>query len=166
MKKVGIISDTHAEIADGVMDFLEDVDEIWHAGDVGSFEILDRLRKIGTVRAVYGNIDNHRIRSAIPEKQLFRCEGVLVVMIHIGGYPGRYSAEAKSLIEKFHPKLFISGHSHILKVMYDKKYDLLHINPGAAGKRGFHKHITAIRMKIHQGRMSDLEVLEIERNNK
>ncbi len=163
MKKIGILSDTHSEVPEKIFSFLEGVDEIWHAGDIGSIEILDRLAKIAIVRAVYGNIDDHKIRSTVPETQIFTCEGVLVVMLHIGGYPKRYQRKSRMLIESYHPKLFISGHSHILKVIYDKKYELLHINPGAAGKKGFHKLITAVKLNIDQGNMSDMEIFELDR---
>ncbi len=163
MKKIGIISDTHASVPEQVWEFLAGVDEIWHAGDIGSFAVLDRLRKIAPVRAVYGNIDNHQIRSSAPEYQTFTCESVRVAMIHIGGYPGRYTKEGKRLINQYHPGLFISGHSHILKVIYDRTHDLLHINPGAAGNKGFHKLITAVKLNIDGKKMSDMEIFELER---
>ena len=166
MKKIGILSDTHASVPERVWEFFEDVDEIWHAGDIGSFEVLDRLRSIAEVKAVYGNIDNHLIRSSVPEYQVFMCEDVQVAMIHIGGYPGRYTKEGKSLIRQYRPDLFVSGHSHILKVMYDRTHELLHINPGAAGNKGFHKLITAVKLRVDGKKMSDMEIFELERRQR
>ena len=163
MKKIGIISDTHGYIHPGVSDFFKDCHEIWHAGDIGDMETADKLAQIKPLRAVYGNIDDHRLRSQFPEFLHFTCEEVNVLMMHIGGYPGRYTPQARKLIETYHPKLFITGHSHILKVMPDKKYGLLHINPGAAGYSGFHKVITMVRLTIDGKDIKNLEVFEAQR---
>ena len=133
---------------------------------MGSTEIIERLESIATVRAVYGNIDGGTLRKDFPEVALFTVEELKVLMIHIGGYPGRYRPKAREMIEKYHPGLFISGHSHILKVMPDNKYGLLHINPGAAGHSGFHKSITLIRFNIEKGRAQNLEILDIDRHKK
>ena len=163
MKKIGILSDTHGYIHPGVSDFFKDCDEIWHAGDIGNPETADRLAQIKPLRAVYGNIDNYNVRTQYPEYLHFKCEDINVLMIHIGGYPGRYTLQARELIKTHHPQLFITGHSHILKVMPDKKYGLLHINPGAAGYSGFHKVITMVRLTIDGKKMKELEIFEAPR---
>lgn len=160
---IGLLSDTHGVIPPSVSDFFIDVDEIWHAGDIGNYSALESLRNIAPVRAVYGNIDSNDIRSEFNEYEHFAINGIKVLMIHIGGYPNKYSPKAKHLISEFSPDLFISGHSHILKVIYDNKNDLLHINPGAAGNSGFHKIITCVRFRITDGNISDLEILELQR---
>jgi putative phosphoesterase len=166
MKKIGLLSDTHGSFPERTKKFFADCDEIWHAGDIGDDTVVDRLSAMKPFRAVYGNIDGGKLRMDFPEYALFEIEGLRVLMIHIGGYPGRYTQQARKLIERFRPGLFISGHSHILKVIFDKKYQLLHINPGAAGNSGFHKNITMVRFQIEKGRISDLEVLDIDRKKK
>ena len=163
MLHIGILSDTHGFVHPGVLNFFSGADEIWHAGDQGNIAIARQLGAIKPLRGVYGNIDGQDVRIEYPEIQLFRVENIKVLMLHIGGYPGRYDSKARQLIEQEKPKLFVCGHSHILKVMYDKKYDLLHINPGAAGKYGIHHSITAIRLILDNGNMRDLEVLDIPR---
>lgn len=142
------------------MDFLKDVDEIWHAGDIGNIETADKIAQFKPLRAVYGNIDGGKTRIIYPEFDSWECEGVNVLMTHIGGYPGRYYPKALQKIRELSPDLFIAGHSHILKVQYDNKNELLHINPGAAGVSGFHKVRTAIRLEIREGKMENLEVCE------
>lgn len=164
MKKIGILSDTHAFLHTRLFEVFKEVDEIWHAGDIGNLQTLNQLANFKPLRAVYGNIDGHDIRAKIPEVENFVCEGIKVCMMHIGGYPGRYSIKAKKVIEEERPGIFISGHSHILKVMPDKKNNLLHINPGAAGKFGSHRKITMIRLKISEGIPSNLEVIEFNRH--
>lgn len=163
MKKIGLISDTHSFVNPKIYDFLKDVDEIWHAGDIGNIAIADEINIFKPIRAVYGNMDGHDVRIAHPKYHIFKCENVKVVMTHIGGYPGKYDKEARMVILKERPKLFISGHSHILKVMYDKKYKLLHMNPGAAGNSGIHNSITMIRFEIEGSDIKNLEVLDIPR---
>jgi len=163
MKKIGLLSDTHTYLHPRIFEFLKDCDEIWHAGDIGNLETINKLARFKPVKAVYGNIDGQSVRASHPEVQSFYCEEVKVLMIHIGGYPGRYSKRAKQLIEKEKPGLFISGHSHILKVMPDAKYDLLHMNPGAAGKFGLHQKITFLRFVIEGKNIRDLEVAEMDR---
>ncbi len=165
MKKIGIISDTHHFIHPKIYDFFSEVDEIWHAGDIGSLETIDKLRTFKTIRAVYGNIDGTDIRMEYPEFNIFECEQTKILMIHIGGYPGRYQAKARKLIDEYKPDLFISGHSHILKVINDPSRGLLHINPGAAGKSGFHKKITLIRFRVDGKTFKDLEIMELPRND-
>ena len=161
MKKIGLLSDTHAYWDDRYEKYFGVCDEIWHAGDIGSVELLDRLESIRPVRAVYGNIDGQDIRVRVPKHQRFMIEGVDVWITHIGGYPGRYDREGTPQIYIRPPKLFISGHSHILKVLYDKTLKLLHVNPGAAGKYGFHKKRTLVRFVIDNMEIKDLEVIEL-----
>ena len=137
MKKIILLSDTHSALDERFLPHLEDANEIWHAGDIGDIKVLENLEKTTKVRAVYGNIDNHIIRSATKEFINFKCEEVNVLITHIGGYPGKYSKGIKEKIQKLRPKLFICGHSHILKVIFDKKFKLLHMNPGAVASRIF-----------------------------
>ncbi len=160
MKKIGLISDTHGTFDESLRQFLNEVDEVWHAGDFGSLELADQVAAFKPLRGVYGNVDGGVIRRVYPRWQSFDCEGVGVLMTHIGGYPGHYAPGVVERLGSEHPRLFISGHSHILKVIYDKKYDLLHINPGAAGLHGFHPVRTAVRFTLRQGRIEDLEVGE------
>lgn len=163
MKKIGLLSDTHGGLSKRVVRFMEDVDEIWHAGDIGTEELADQLAEMKPLRAVYGNIDGHVLRRMFPENLRFFCEEVEVFMTHIGGYPGRYEPRIRKEIYSKPPQLFISGHSHILKVIYDKRISCLHINPGAAGNKGFHKVCTAVRFVIDGKNIKDMEVLEFER---
>lgn len=162
MKKILLLSDTHSHIDDRIIFYGQQADEIWHAGDIGSISVTDELKKIKPLKAVFGNIDDHEVRKEFPLNQRFYCEGVDVWMTHIGGYPNKYAPAIKEEIKNNPPKLFISGHSHILKVMNDKKLNLLHMNPGAAGKQGFHKKRTMLRFKIDEERIFDLEVIELE----
>ena len=161
MQRIALLSDTHNYLDPKIFKYFENCDQIWHAGDIGTIAITDELSKIKPVVAVYGNIDGQDVRKVHPKDQLFKCEGVTVFMTHIGGYPERYNADALKIIKENAPKLFICGHSHILKVMYDKKHDLLHINPGAAGIHGFHKVKTLVRFTIDADKIKDLEVIEL-----
>jgi hypothetical protein len=163
MKKIGLLSDTHGYIDEKIINFLRECDEIWHAGDVGNIETADQIAKIKSLKAVYGNIDGQDVRVVYPKVQFFTCENVKVLMTHIGGYPGKYEKTMKETIEKLKPNLFISGHSHILKVIYDKKNELLHINPGASGKSGMHKLVTAVRFEIDGAEIKNLEIFEKQR---
>jgi putative phosphoesterase len=165
MKKIGLLSDTHSYLNPKIFEFFKDVDEIWHAGDIGNAATLDGLSAFRKVRAVYGNIDGQDVRLACPHEQLFFCEEMKVYMVHIGGYPGRYTPTALVKIKKEKPGLFISGHSHILKVIWDKKYELLHLNPGSAGNSGLHKVVTMMRFVIDGKTIKDLEIFEAPRNN-
>ncbi|MDR3236642.1 MAG: metallophosphatase family protein [Prevotellaceae bacterium] len=160
MKKIGLLSDTHYHFDDKLRRFFADVDELWHAGDIGSLELADEIAAFKPLRAVSGNCDDFHVRTIHPEMQCFTEERIVVLMMHIGGYPGNYAPEARRLIEMHRPKLFISGHSHILKVMNDRHYDLLHINPGGAGLRGIHVVRTAVRFVLDNGNIRDLEVGE------
>ena len=161
MKKIGIISDTHAYWDNKYQQYFESCDEIWHAGDIGSTEIADRLAAIRPLRAVCGNCDGGDLRRMFPETLRWKCEDVDVLMTHIGGYPGNYDARIRSRIYASPPQLFIAGHSHILKVKYDKTLGLLHINPGAAGLQGWHRERTLIRLTIEGNKMTDCEVITL-----
>ncbi|MBC8295984.1 MAG: metallophosphoesterase family protein [Pelagibacterales bacterium] len=163
MKKIVLLSDTHSALDERFLPHLEDANEIWHAGDIGDIGVLENLEKTTKVRAVYGNIDNHIIRSATKEFINFKCEEVNVLITHIGGYPGKYTKGIKEKIQKVRPKLFICGHSHILKVIFDKKFNLLHMNPGAAGNYGVHKVKTILKFKIDKENITDLKIIELKR---
>ncbi len=163
MTRIGLLSDTHGFLHPRVFDFMKSCDEIWHAGDIGNMEVVEKLEAFKPLRAVYGNIDGGILRTIFNETALFTVEQIKIAMIHIGGYPGRYSSNAKKLIKQFHPDLFISGHSHILKVMSDSDNNLLHINPGAAGKSGFHRFITMVRFTINGNKIDNLEIFESPR---
>lgn len=165
MKRIGLLSDTHSSLSPRVIRFFETVDEIWHAGDIGSAAVADELSAFKPLRAVYGNIDDHVVRRMFPSDQRFFCEKVDVLITHIGGYPGKYEQRIRAIFNVNPPKLFIAGHSHILKVMYDPTYHLLHINPGACGNRGIHRVCTAVRFVIDGDNIRDLEVLEFERSS-
>lgn len=162
MKRILLLSDTHSHIDERILHYVSEADEIWHAGDIGDLKVTDKIKELKPLRAVYGNIDDHEIRKEFPLNQRFFCEGVDVWITHIGGYPGKYSPAIRDDIKKNPPKLFICGHSHILKVMPDKKLDLLHMNPGAAGKYGFHKKRTMLRFNIDGENITDLVVIELE----
>lgn len=163
MRRIGLISDTHHFLDENVFRHFESCDEIWHGGDFGSAEIADRLKAFRPLRGVYGNIDGYDIRSVYPEKLRWQCEEVNVYMTHIGGYPPKYNPAVKKELEADPPQLFICGHSHILKVMYDDKLQCLHMNPGAAGNQGWHKVRTLIRFTIDGKDMKDCEVIELGR---
>ncbi|MBA3971041.1 MAG: metallophosphoesterase family protein [Bacteroidetes bacterium] len=161
MVRIALLSDTHNYLDSKIFKYFDDCDQIWHAGDIGTIAIADQLAKIKPLIAVYGNIDGADVRKVHPLHQSFMCEQVKVLITHIGGYPTRYSFEALEEIKKNKPQLFISGHSHILKVMYDEKYKLLHINPGAAGNHGFHHVKTMVRFTVDGDKIKDLEVIEL-----
>ena len=163
MKRIGLISDTHGTFDEPLREFLRDVDEIWHAGDIGSLETADAIAAFKPLRGVFGNIDGGMTRRVYHETAYFRCEDVTVVMMHIGGYPRHYTPQAVKQIQALRPRIFISGHSHILKIIYDKVYDLLHINPGAAGVYGFHKIRTAVRFEIDGDKIQNMEIWQMAR---
>lgn len=160
MTRIGIISDTHGTFDATLREFLGNVDEIWHAGDIGSLDLADQIAAFKPLRAVSGNIDNGLTRRVHPDFLAFRCEGIDVLMTHIGGYPRHYDPRVVAKIQALHPKLFISGHSHILRVAFDSVYNLLAVNPGAAGQYGFHKVRTAVRLTIDGTDMREMEVGE------
>lgn len=161
MTKILLLSDTHSYIDDRILHYAGEVDEIWHAGDIGDLAVTEKLKTLKPLRAVFGNIDDHEIRKEFPLHQRFMCEEIDVWITHIGGYPKKYSPAVKDEIKLNPPKLFIAGHSHILKVMNDKDLNLLHMNPGAAGISGFHKKRTMLRFKIEGKNIFDLEVIEL-----
>lgn len=161
MTRIGLISDTHNYLDEAVFTHFEHCDEIWHAGDFGTAAIADKLKAFKPLKGVYGNIDGYDIRSEFPEKLRFKCEGLDVFMVHIGGYPGRYAPAVRPELFANPPKLFISGHSHILKVIYDDKLKCLHMNPGAAGNHGWHNVRTLIRFVIDGSDMKNCEVIEL-----
>lgn len=159
--RIGLISDTHSHLEESIFEYFEECDEIWHAGDIGSMELVERLEAFRPLKAVYGNIDDSTLRQTFTENLFFECGGVKVFMTHIGGYPGRYTARVRKLLQAHRPKLYICGHSHILKIMPDPKLDLLHINPGAAGVHGFHKMKTIVRFSLDEGKIHSVEVVEL-----
>jgi putative phosphoesterase len=163
MIKIGLLSDTHGYLDDSVFKHFENCDEIWHAGDFGTIELADKLAAFKPLRGVYGNIDGKDIRLTYPESLRFNCEQVDVWMTHIGGYPGNYNPSIRQEIYTNPPKLFICGHSHILKVIYDKKISCLHLNPGAAGKQGWHKVRTMLRFCISEEKIHTLEAIELQK---
>ena len=161
MRKIILISDTHGHLDNRLLKHFDEADEIWHAGDIGEPLITDELKKIKPLQAVYGNIDNQHARLEFQKNLLFTCESVKVYMTHICGQPTNYLKEVKDIIAKEKPQLFICGHSHILKVMYQKQYDVLHLNPGACGNHGFHQLKTALRFTIEGADIKDLAIIEL-----
>lgn len=163
MKRILLLSDTHNYIDKSILKYIRKSDEVWHAGDIGNLQVTDTIKNLKPLRAVYGNIDNAEVRTEFPLQNRFMCEKVDVLMIHIGGYPGRYNPSIRPEIYSNPPRIFISGHSHILKVMNDKKTGLLHMNPGAIGKYGLHKVRTMLRFEIDGAKIENLEVIEFKR---
>lgn len=161
MKRIGILSDTHGYWDDRYLEYFAECDEIWHAGDIGSFELIRRLEEFRPVKAVCGNCDGGDTRKTYPQILEWECENTRVMMTHIGGYPGKYAPGIRKILVEKRPQLFIAGHSHILKVMFDRQMNLLYINPGAAGIMGWHKVRTLIRVTLSQGNFSNLEVIEL-----
>lgn len=162
MTRIGLFSDSHSFLDPSLKDLFAECDEIWHAGDFGSMQVYHEICEWKKpVRAVYGNIDGNDIRSIIPLELSWEIEQVKVYMIHIGGYPGKYSAKLKQVLQTMKPQIFICGHSHILKVIYDNNFNLLHLNPGASGREGFHKVRTALRFNVDGEKIKDLEVIEL-----
>jgi putative phosphoesterase len=165
VKKIGLLSDTHGDIPSSIFKHFSDVDEIWHAGDIGNIQVLDTLKAFKPLRAVHGNIDDHTLRLECPEYLAFELEGVRVLITHIAGKPGKYVEKALHLIEEHRPKLFICGHSHIALVKMDPHFKMLWINPGAAGKKGFHAICTMMRFQLQNGRIEQLELIELGKRN-
>ena len=165
MQKILLLSDTHGFIDDKILNYCSQADEVWHAGDIGNLNVTDSIKQVAKLRAVYGNIDDKIIRAEFPLDNIFTLEKVRVWITHIGGYPYRYNFRIKDQLIHKSPDLFISGHSHILKVQYDKKLNLLHLNPGAVGKYGIHKVRTMLRFEIDEKNIKNLEVIEIEKRN-
>ena len=161
MKKILLLSDTHSFLDDRVLKYAKEVDEIWHAGDIGSFDVTDALERIKPLRAVYGNIDNASIRQEFPSEMYFELEGVTIFMTHIGGRPKRYANGISEKLTTLKPDLFICGHSHILNVAYDDSKSVLYLNPGAVGKHGFHKKQTMLRFELNKGKAQNLVVIAL-----
>ena len=166
MKKILILSDTHSYIDNSIIKYAKQADEIWHAGDIGKIGVLEDLEKVKKIIAVYGNIDDHVLRADLNETESFYCEKVKVCMIHIAGKPPYYNKKSKALITAERPKIFVCGHSHILKIEYDKLYGVLFINPGAAGRHGFHKKRTMVRFEINEDKIENMEVIELGSRSK
>lgn len=162
MKRIGLLSDTHGYWNERFYKYFEECDEIWHAGDIGSIDIIKKFESFKPFRGVYGNIDGQDIRKILPEINKFNIEDTEVVIKHIGGYPGKYDISIRNILDKATPKLLVCGHSHILKVKYDKEHEMLYINPGAAGKYGFHTVRTLVRFNIDRCNFSELEVIELK----
>jgi uncharacterized protein len=164
MTHIGLLSDTHGFIDPRILEFFKSCNEIWHAGDIGNIETADTLSNYKLLKAVHGNIDDYKVRQSYPRHQRFMCEETNVWITHIGGFPGKYEPEIRKGLLENPPEIFICGHSHILKIIYDKKFQCLHINPGAAGKYGFHRIQTAIRFSIDGKNISNLEIWESSRD--
>jgi len=162
MTKILLLSDTHSFIDEQILKYVKLADEVWHAGDIGDLKVTDAIKKLKPLRAVYGNIDDATARLEFPLHNRFLCEQVDVWITHIGGYPGKYNINIREEINKNPPKIFIAGHSHILKVQYDKKLQSLHLNPGATGKHGFHKVRTMLRFEIDGSNIKNMEIIELE----
>ena len=163
MKKIILLSDSHHTLDERIFPHLEKCDEIWHAGDIGNIEVIDKLKEFSPVRAVWGNIDNHKIRKEFSKIIHFRCEKLKITMTHIGGYPGRYEKGITKILKSKNPDLFISGHSHILKVIHDKKLDILHMNPGSIGNYGIHNVKTILNFNVRGRKITNLKVIEYPR---
>ena len=163
MKKILLLSDTHGHVDDHIMKYVKESDEVWHAGDIGTTQVTDTISNLKPLRAVFGNIDNHELRLSFPEELLFECEDMNIYMTHIGGRPGRYSKGISEKIRSLKPEIFICGHSHILKIQFDKVNQLMFINPGAIGKHGFHKVRTMVRFVIDKSDIKNMQVIEVKR---
>ena len=161
MTRIGLLSDTHYYLDEAIFSYFKDCDEIWHAGDVGKVEILEKLEKFKPLRAVYGNIDGHELRSEFPEDLIFEVENCKIFITHIAGAVGVYNQRVREIIKQEKPNILVCGHSHILKIMRDEKFNLLHINPGAAGVHGFHKMKTILRFEIENGKPQKMELIEL-----
>ena len=161
MKKILLLSDTHSHIDERILHFVSEADEVWHAGDIGDLAVTDAIAALKPLKAVYGNIDDHKARSSFPLDLKFDCEGMKVWITHIGGYPDKYNQRIREEIKQNPPQIFIAGHSHILKVQWDKSIQCMHLNPGACGVSGFHQMRTMLRFSIDKGSLKDLEVIEL-----
>lgn len=162
MTRIGLLSDTHSYLDPALEDYFSECDEIWHAGDIGDWSVVEKMLSWNKpLRLVYGNIDDHKMRAETNENEIFTVDGMKIFMTHIGGNPGKYFPRVREIINSEDPDIFVCGHSHILRVIFDKKYDLLYLNPGAAGKHGFHQMRTALRFNIDNGRVLNMEVIEL-----
>ena len=159
--RIGLLSDTHNFLDENIFKYFEECDEIWHAGDIGSIEIADKLTNFKVFRAVHGNIDESSLRIKYPEELIFETEGLKVFIVHIGGYPPRYNKSIRNRLDEINPGLFICGHSHIAKIVNDPERELLHINPGAAGRQGFHYVRSIVRFSISEGKIENIQLIEL-----
>lgn len=159
--RIGLISDTHGFLDKTLWSYLEECDEIWHAGDIGTLKVAQELAKFRPLRAVWGNIDGSEIRHEYPESLDFELQGLRVYMIHIGGYPGRYAKGVKTVLNRLRPQLFVCGHSHIVRAMHDERLNLIHFNPGACGRQGFHLEKTIMRFTINQGALEQFQICRL-----
>ncbi len=166
MCKILLLSDTHSQIDDSIMKYVMQADQVWHAGDIGDIKVANMIQKYKPLYAVHGNIDDQQVRQEFGGELFFECQGVKVFIIHIGGYPGKYNQRVKEVLSVQKPDIYICGHSHILKVQYDKQYDVLHLNPGAAGISGFHQVRTMLRFTIEDKKIKDLDIIEWPKNKK
>ena len=166
LKNILLLSDTHGYLDKNILSYAKNMDEIWHAGDIGNTIVIEKLKSLKPTKAVYGNIDCNKVRKLTKKILAFECEGIRVVITHIAGYPGRYDKNAKEIIQRYSPKLFICGHSHILKIMQDKKYGHIHFNPGACGIKGFHNKRTMLKFTLDDGKIKNLNVIELNNNQK
>ncbi len=165
MTKILLLSDTHGYVDEQILQYVNEADEVWHAGDIGDLIVTDTIAKFKPIRAVYGNIDGDQARLQFPLDNHFRVESMDVWITHIGGYPNRYDKRTRESLRLKSPDILICGHSHILKIIYDKKFDLLHLNPGAAGKSGFHNVRTMLRFSIDGSKIENMEIIELEQRN-
>jgi len=163
MTKILLLSDTHGYVDEQMLRYVNEADEVWHAGDIGDIHVTDTISKLKPIRAVYGNIDGDQTRLQFPLDNRFKLENMNVWITHIGGYPNRYEKRVRENLKKASPDIFICGHSHILKIIYDKKYNLLHLNPGSAGKSGFHTVRTMIRFQLNASKIENMEIIELEK---
>lgn len=161
MTKIGLLSDTHSDLPEKVFEYFADVDEIWHAGDIGDLKVTDKLKAFKPLRAVYGNIDNHQIRQEFPLVNQFKVEDVEVIITHIAGRPPKFNPHSIQLLETIRPQIFVCGHSHVLLVQHDKRFNTLWLNPGACGNKGFHQMKTLLRFTIDGAKISNMEVIEL-----
>ena len=166
MQKILLLSDTHSTIDESILKHLNWADQVWHAGDVGNVQVIDSIKELKPLIGVYGNIDGQEIRQELPKEQFFEVENMRIYITHIGGYPGKYNTQVKQAIANYKPDIYICGHSHILKVQYDKDNNVLHLNPGAAGVSGFHQVRTMLRFILDKGKIRDLEIIEWPKNKK
>ncbi|HNX07225.1 MAG TPA: metallophosphoesterase family protein [Bacteroidales bacterium] len=164
MTRIGILSDTHCFLHEKIFDFFASCDQLWHAGDFGNLDTAEQLAEFKPLIGVYGNIDGQELRVRFPEKQLIKVEQHRIFITHIGGTPSKYDLKARSTIESLKPTIFVCGHSHICKIQYDQRQNLLYINPGAAGKYGFHTKITLVRFVIDGSNLKDMEILELDKH--
>ncbi|MHC5201203.1 metallophosphoesterase family protein [Myroides sp. LJL119] len=166
MQKILLLSDTHSTIDETILKYVHWADQVWHAGDIGNQQVVEKIQALKPLVAVYGNIDSQEIRDEFPKEIFWKCQQMGIYMTHIGGYPGKYNSQVKLALEKYKPQIYICGHSHILKIQYDQSNQVLHLNPGAAGISGFHQVRTMLKFILEKGQIKDLEVIQWPKNKK